>query len=249
MDDPAAIAEGAYDYAACLIRLDSYDQAANALRESESESLRAKQQVIDVRLLQARVARLRNQKDEALSIADRVLADAAASNTDKLQAWLLKGHVAVEFSIDSEAPPTADSSQIGIAREALARSKSLIGQGVSVALAASIAQLEGELAAATGDFPGAGAAFDRAAGFSRRAHLYGDMRHALAQAALSYAWAKSFSLAGDRQFRAARSAIADADAAGGKMLDRAAAYAKQANDPALTEKIELLRNESHPKTP
>src|SRR5258706_15728167 len=175
MDDPAQIADTAYNYAAALSQAGRYPEAREALQESQVEAGRAKSPTVDIVTLEARVARLQGDLDAAAALADSVLGDKAATPEQRLQAYLVKGQVAAARK-DSAA-----------AAEALRQARGNIGTGTSPAFAPGIEELAGEVALLEQKPAAAAERFDRQADFLRRARLYGDMYRALGRAGAAYA--------------------------------------------------------------
>jgi hypothetical protein len=109
--------------------------------------------------------------------------------------------------------------------------------GTTPSLAAGIAELEGAIALLENNPAGAGERFDRQAAFLQQAHLYSDMGRALGRAGDAYAAANQPAAAGDRYYRAGRSALALGDVvAARRWLDAAGK-----SDPALAQRIAPLR--------
>ena len=83
MDDPAEIANAAFNYAATLVQTADYDGARLALAEAKVEAVRAAAPTSDIVSLEAHVARLQGKLDDAARLSDAVLADKAASAEDR----------------------------------------------------------------------------------------------------------------------------------------------------------------------
>jgi hypothetical protein len=231
MDDPNAIADIAYNYAAALTQGGRYADARQALLESKTEAARAKSPSLDILTLEARVARLQADLDAASSLADAVLTEKSATPEQRLQAYLVKGQIA------------AAHKEAAAAAESLRQARSNIGAGTSPAFAAGIEELAGEVALLEQKPAAAAERFDRQAEFLRRARLYGDMYRALGRAGAAYADAGNTQLAADRYYRAARSALAQNEGAGAQLLDAA----DRVGDAGMHERIARLRK-SFPTT-
>ena len=230
MDDPAEIANAAFNYAATLVQTADYDGARLALAEAKVEAVRAAAPTSDIVSLEAHVARLQGKLDDAARLSDAVLADKAASAEDRLQATLVKGQIACAKS-DATA-----------ARAIAAQARTLIAGGTSPSFAAGIAELDGCIALLDHNPALAAERFDRQATFLREGRLYGDMVRALGRAGQAYADANQPAPAADRCFRAARSAIAQNDLTTARpLLEAATNYAAKAVDSGLIERINQLQ--------
>lgn len=239
MNDPAALADAAYNLAAVDLALKHYDQARALLREALVEAARAGASTADLLLLDAKTARAQGNDEEAMALADRVLSDPAAKPTDshRVQAHLLKGRVAV------------DRKDAGAGSQELAQAQAGLGKTPSPALAGSVAELSGRVKMLQTQPAQAGGEFDKAAESYRQAALYRDMGGALASAADAYRAAGQAREAGWRYYRAARSAFAQNDPATARpWLDGGLAMAQQANDADLSALLRALAANAPPAT-
>src|SRR5690348_3626942 len=97
MDDSAAIADAAYNLAACLIEMGKYQQARDKLDEALAEAQRAGARVIDVLLVQATVARLQKKPSEVFAAAGQVLNhQPPPTAAERSQAYLAEAEAAFD---------------------------------------------------------------------------------------------------------------------------------------------------------
>jgi tetratricopeptide (TPR) repeat protein len=193
MDDATEIGNAAYNLALCQILLGQLEQASASLAEARAAFQRSGANPADVLLLEATVAERQGKLEQALSLADQVLA-ASPDENDLVQATLLKGTIAC----DQDDPARA--------RTALAEAdKHHVTEG---ALRAARERLAGNIFLLEGDPAEAAAAFDRAAALFKKAKHYRDMALTLRRAGEAYREAGDTRRAEDRLLRARRSLAA-----------------------------------------
>lgn len=253
MDDAAQIGSSAYNLAAVMIQARKYAPASVLLGEAERETLRAKTNVADVLLLEAKLARLQGDAGYAKLYTDAVLngawppphpptsetmharqlpATPVPLNTQlgqRVLAHLIRGEVAIAEDNVQEAQSELTAAQ----RE--------LPPSARPALRASVAGLTARVARESGRAPQvAASAFDRQVDLLREAHLYSEMASALADAGRAYASINSL-IAADRFYRAGRSYFGQ-----GNLEDAQKALAKAASSGAVANwdmmhSIELLQ--------
>jgi len=198
MDDATEIGNATYNLALCHILLGQLDQANALLAEAKAAFTRSGSNPADVLLLEATVAQRQGKLEQALSLADQVLA-ASSDENDLFQAALLKGMIACDQGDPTRARTAlAEASQHHIANAALLAARER--------LAGTIFLLEVNPAEAA-------AAFDRAAGLFQKAKRYRDMALTLRRAGAAYRDAGDTQRAEDRLFRAQRSLAAQGEKA------------------------------------
>jgi len=196
MDDATEIGNAAYNLALCQILLEQLDQASAALVEAKAAFQRSGSNPADVLLLEATVAQRQGKLEQALSLADQVLA-ASPNENDLVQAALLKGTIACQQNDPARARTAlAEADEHRIANAALLAAKER--------LTGNIFLLEGNPAEAA-------AAFDRAAALFQKAKHYRDMALTLRRAGEAYREAGDTQRAEDRLFRAQRSLAAQGE--------------------------------------
>lgn len=96
MDDASAIADAAYNLAACRVALGEYESARALLQEAKAEMSRSDREPGDVLMVEARVLRLLGETEEALSLTERLLGSLQTNATEDLhlQVRLLRGMIA-----------------------------------------------------------------------------------------------------------------------------------------------------------
>lgn len=198
MDSAAAIGDAAYNLAACHIRLSQFEKARFLLVEAKTEVLSVQGDISDILLVEAKVARLQGQPEEALALTEQVLSDAEAisTNNHRVQAHLLRGQMAC----DQEDAALA-------ARELQMAAKFATGASDS-GLRAGLSRLAGRIHLIRKEPVMAAREFDREVFLLQQAEQYAQMAGALQSAAESYRQAGNYRLAADRYFRAARSSFA-----------------------------------------
>jgi tetratricopeptide (TPR) repeat protein len=198
MDDATEIGNAAYNLALCQIITGQLDQASASLAEAKVAFQRSGTNPADVLLLEATIAQRQGRLEQALSLADQVLA-ASPDENHRFQAALLKGTVACRQDDPARARAAlveADKHHIANAPLLAARER-LVGD---------ILLLELKPAEAA-------AAFDRAVVLFRKARHYRDMALTLQRAGEAYQKAGDTRRAGDRLSRAKRSLAAEGEKA------------------------------------
>jgi tetratricopeptide (TPR) repeat protein len=193
MDDATEIGNAAYNLALCQILLGQLEQARASLAEAKAAFQRSGTNPADVLLLEATVAQRQGKLEQALALADQVLA-ASADENDLFQATLLRGTIACDQDNPARARTAlaeADKHHVTDAVLRAARER----------LAGNIFLLEGNPAAAA-------AAFDQAAALFRTAQHYRDMALTLRRAGEAYQEEGDTRRAEDRLLRARRSLAA-----------------------------------------
>lgn len=220
MDDAVEIGNNAYNLAACMVRLESCDEARVLLVEAKREFERAGRETSPVVLLEAKAARLMGQLDDAVALADRLLqSPKAAGAAYRLQAELLKVEVACD-----RADPLA-------ARLALSKAAKTAEDANDAVLGADLAGVEARVFLLENAAAKAAAAFDRQAEANRKTGRYREMALALGNAGRAYLDAGILIPAGERFYRAARSLYAQGDdLAALKMIEQGLTAAEQSGD-------------------
>lgn len=231
MDDSPAIADAAYNLAACLTEMGEYQQARDKLDEALAEAQRAGGRVIDVLLVKATVARLQNKPSDVFAAAEQVLSHRPPpTGAERSQAYLIEAEAACDAG-DSRAAASY-LAQVNVASLS------------SPPLEARLAEARGRIGFLNKDWRGAATEFDRAAELWRGARRYSSMSRDLARAADAYAAAGLSGLAADRYYRAARSAFGSGDAiASVKLIAAARAAAKTAGAADLEAPADALSAE------
>ncbi len=221
VDDSLEIGNNAYNLAACLIAIDRYGDAREYLSEARREFERAHRDPAPVILLDAKAARLQGKADEALALADQVLATTKGETSDsyKVQVALLKAEVACDRS-DAAAAKTA----MAVADKTMASVSDPALSAVAANVAARINLVEND--------PGKAAMqYDRETEFYRQARKYHDMALAMGRAGRAYLDAGILTPAEDRLYRAARTLFGQGDELGAlKLIEPALNAADKAGD-------------------
>jgi len=231
MDDSPAIADAAYNLAACLTEMGNYQQARDTLDEALAEARRSGGRVIDVLLVKATLARLQKKPSEVFAVAAQVLSHhPPPTAAERSQAYL----------VEAEAACDADDSHAAARYLAQVNVAALS----SAPLQARLAEARGRIAVLNKDWKGAATEFDRAAELWRGARRYSSMSHDLGHAADAYAAGGLIGFAADRYYRAARSAFGLGDAvASVKLIASARAAAKAAGVVDLVARADALAAE------
>jgi tetratricopeptide (TPR) repeat protein len=198
MDDAAQIGNAAYNLALCQILLGQLDQAQATLADAGAAFQRSGSNPADVLLLEATVAQRQGKLEQALSLADQVLA-ASPDENDLFQATLLKGTIA------------CDQDDLARARTALTEADK--HHVTDAALLAARERLTGNIFLLEGNPAEAAAALDRAAALFRTAKHYRDMALTLRRAGDAYQEAGDTRRAEDRLLRAKCSLAAQGEKA------------------------------------
>ena len=200
MDDPSAIAEAAYNLAACLTEMGRFERARVQLTEAKAEARRAGGRVIDILLVEAMVARLQGQPGDARALADQVFRQRPSpTDIELLQVHILRGEIACDLG-DSAA---AAGELKGVNDATVS----------SLPLRARLAAVLGRIHLLNRNWSGAAKEFDREADLMRRARRYRSMSSGLTGAGGAYEAAGDYREAADRRYRAARSLFGLGDTA------------------------------------
>ena len=231
MDDSPAIADAAYNLAACLIEMGEYQQARDKLDEASAEAQRAGGRVIDVLLLKATVARLEKKPSDVFTAAEQVLSHRPPpTGAERSQAYLIEAEAACDAGDSHTA--ARYMAQVNVAVLS------------SPTLQARLAEARGRIASLNKDWRGAATEFDRAAELWRGARRYSSMSRDLGHAANAYAAAGLSALAADRYYRAARSAFGLGDTvASMNLIVTARAAARTAGAADLEARADALAAE------
>lgn len=234
MDSAAAIGDAAYNLAACRIQLGQLEKARTLLAEAKAEIISIQGNIADIQLVEAKVARLQGNPDEALSLAEQVLSHPGSNPTDgqRLQVYLLRGHIACDRGDASRAQQELQMAE----RFAAGKSDLTLPAGLS-GLAGRIHLIKKQPVLAAKQF-------DREAFLLRQAEQYAPMARALQSSAEAYLSAGNYSQAADRFFRAARSVFAQGQiAAALNLAQRALSAADTAGDQTAMARVRALLDE------
>ena len=236
LNEKAGAADSAYNLAACLVAAGRFDEARTALREARAEFNPSDPGLADALLLEGLIARRQDRRDEALALADQVLAmkaPASGAAAKQLQARLLR--------VETQC----DAGNAAAARTDLTSAQRAARDGtLPASLLAEVAAADGRVLRLEGKPAAAAERYDTAAEQFRRGTRPRDVAAALALAGRCFEEAGSPAAAADRYCRAARSLFAQNDfAASVKTLDSAFAMAEKANDPELKARATDLLNE------
>ncbi|MFH1970529.1 MAG: hypothetical protein ABIJ53_09460 [Verrucomicrobiota bacterium] len=233
MDSPSEIARNAYNLAACLAALHSYDVAQACLDEARLEFQRAGIPCRELPLLEAKIARAQGRSQEALSLA-RAEQNKPDDPNDAIRVqWhlLLAG-----LLCDQDQAANADAELAAI------DAKQLKASGTDVR--AETALTRARIQMLKRNPQAAALQYDIAARHWQEAGRYGDMASALDQAGHAYEDAGNSSLATDRYYRSARSLFESGQLAQARDLtDRALPLAAASLKPELQRQVERLKAE------
>ena len=236
LNEKTGAADSAYNLAACLVALNRFEEARAALRETRSELAPGDPGLADVLLLEGAIARGQGRRDDALALADQVLAlkmPEPGGAARKLQAHLLRAETGCD---GGEA--AWEYSDLAAAMRAASDERTPPG------LRAAAFAADGRILRMQRDWTAAAARYDAAAEQYRRAARPRDVAEMLALAGRCFEEAGAPAAAADRYYRAARSFYAQNDfAMAVKTLDSAFAMAEKANDPELKSRSEDLLRE------
>ncbi len=234
LDEATEIGNAAYNLGVCLTMVGQYDRAWELLHEAASEFRRAKQNLADVWLLEAKVAYKQGRRAEALSLAERVLTDPAStpSRSHRVQVAVLQGNVAV------------DDRHTGRAASALARAEQEMHALSDYALQAETARLAGSIDLLEEKTEAAAAAFDREARLWQQVGRYPEMARALGRAGEAYRAAGHKGPGAERFFRAARSSWARGEREVAlQYIQQAASLAQEVENSSLHQRVLTLKEE------
>lgn len=233
MDSPSEIARNAYNLAACLAALRSYDAAQACLDEARVEFQRAGIVCRELPLLDAKIVRAQGRSQEAISLARAELKmPGSLDDATRLQ-WRL---LLAESLCDQGQVAAADTELAAIVPRQLEASGAEI-QAETALTRARIQMLKRNP-------PAAALQYDIAAGCWRAAGCYNDMANALDQAGRAYEGAGDSPAAADRYYRAARNFIESGQLArANDLATRALPLAVAANRTDLQRQVERLKKE------
>lgn len=234
MDSAPQIGDAAYNLAACRVRLNQLDKARNLLGEAKTEISSIHGSIADIQLVEAKVARLQGNPQEALMLADQVLSSPGLYPNDnlRLQVHLLRGQIA------------CDKRDAELAIQELQMAKKFAPDASEPALQAAISALAGRIHLIKNEQILAAREFDSQTTLLRQAKRFTEMAHALQNAAEAYLSVGNYSLAADRYFRASRATFAQGHyAAALKLCNLALSAAVRADDRSATDRIQGLLNE------
>lgn len=236
MDTASAIADAAYNLAACRIARGEYESARALLQEAGAEMSRIHGQPGgDVLLVEARVVWLLGDPGEALSLTEKLLGSPMAQVPEgiRLQARLLRGKIACGK---------------GDAEHAIAElhfaEKTTGGENENPAVNAVRSELAGCISLLQGNTAQAARQFDQEADYLREAGQYRNMAGALHRAGDAYNRTPHKGEAADRWLRAARTIFPLGDLPQARDLaTKALGAAEEAKDRNLQERTRSLLEE------
>lgn len=211
-DDPAGIADGAYNTAVCLMTLGAYDGAGALLVEAQEAVERRGETPGAVLLVRATLARLTEEREQAERLLDDLWTSLGDSDAPGLRAQvhLLGAHVA------------CDRSDGAAARRALDRAAEHLPWVEDPLVRAEAADVEGRVLLLEDRPAEAATSFDREAELLEKALQFRRMAAALGRAGRAYRSAGDTATAADRLYRGARSLQAQGDSLGALRLIEAA---------------------------
>lgn len=234
INDAALAADAAYNLAVTEIALQHYDTADELLRQSEYDASRASSDIIEIRLLRAKVAYLRERLPEAIKLADDIIASEAPEHL-RVQAKVLRGQIFCE------------TEDLPAARSALQSIESLVAptkSDLTPSVRADVEKLRGTIARLEGNMEAAAHFFDAESELLRSAHRYRDMGNAFARAGEAYVAAGRAVSAADRFYLAARSLAGQGDRTSARTFaESSAAAAASAGDDDARARAQLLLQE------
>lgn len=240
LDDATSIGNAAYNAAACRIALGEHEPARELLREAETELARAKANLADVFLLQAKLAHWQARRDDALRFATQLLSDPGStpSPVHRAEAALLKGQLA------------CDDRDVARARSALDEAMQQTKAAKDNALRAGCEKLSGAIFLLEKQPAAAAEAFDREAALCQQARQPRSMVLALCRAGDAWRDAGQTATAAERFFRAARSSFAQGyQSEAVKSVELSLSLATQAQDDGLTQRARQLQAEIRKSSP
>ncbi|MCX6991901.1 MAG: hypothetical protein NT011_02035 [Kiritimatiellaeota bacterium] len=230
MDSPAEIARNAYNLAACLAALHSYDAAQACLDEARLEFKRAGIPCRELPLLEAKIARAQGRSQEAVSLARAEL----NKNHDQNDAIHIQWQLLLAELLCDQDQAAADAELAAI------DPKQLKASGAETK--AETALTRARIQMLKRHPQEAALQYDIAAGCWQEAGHYSDMASALDQAGHAYEDAGNSALAADRYYRAARSLFESSQFARARdLVDRALPLAVASNQPELQKQLERLK--------
>jgi tetratricopeptide (TPR) repeat protein len=234
MDSAPQIGDAAYNLAACRIGLNELEKARYLLNEAKTEISSIHGNIADIQLVEAKVARLQGNREEALMLADQVLSspDSHPADNLRLQVYLLRGQIA------------CDKDDAAMALQELQMAKKVAPDVPDPALHAGISALAGRIHLIKNEQIRAAEEFDSETNLLRQAKRYTEMAHALQNAAEAYLSVGNYHPAADRYFRAARITFARGDySAAIKLCNLALSAAVRADDQSAVTRTQSLLDE------
>jgi len=232
-DSPREIARNAYNLAACLAALCSYDAAQACLDEARLEFQRAGIPCRELPLLEAKIARAQGHLQEALSLAS-VEQKKTDGQSDAISIqWRI---LLAELLCDQDQVANADAELDAIDPRQLKTCGNDI-RAETALIRARVQMLKRNPQAAA-------LQYDIAAGSWQAAGRYSALAIALDQAGHAYENAGNSSLAADRYYRAARSLFEDGQPARARdLVTRALPLAAASLQPELQRQLERVKAE------
>jgi len=233
MDAPAEIARNAYNLAACLAALRSYDAAQACLDEARREFKRAGIPCRELPLLEAKIARAQGRSQEAASLARAELKNTKEPNDAIRTQWHL---LLAELLCDQDQAANAEAELAAIGPKQL-KASGTDARAETALTRARIQMLKRNPQEAA-------LQYDIAAEYWQAAGRYGDMVNALDQAGHAYEDAGNSPSAADRYYRAARSLCESGQLARAHdVATQALPLAVASHQPELQKQVERLKVE------
>jgi tetratricopeptide (TPR) repeat protein len=234
MDSASAIADAAYNLAACRLAQGEHESARALLKEAKAEMSRSHDEPDDVLLVEAQVMWLLGEPEQAISLTEKLLGSAQTKSKEGLQAQarLLRGKIACAKGDKERAIAELQSAEkIG-------------GEESSPAVNAGRSELAGCISLLQGNTARAAQQFDREANSLREAGQYRKMADALNRAGDAYHRESLEGEAADRWFRAARTIFTLGDSPQARDLaTKALGAAEEVKDKNLMERTRSLLEE------
>lgn len=231
MDSPSEIAHNAYNLAACLAALASYDKAQVCLDEARLAFQRAGIPCRELPLLEAKIARAQGRSQEAVSLARAEQKKTDDPNDAIRVQWQI---LLAELLCDQGQAANADAELVKISPKQL--------QACGTDVRAETALTQARIQMLKRNPPAAAIQYDIAAKYWQETGRYSDMAGALDQAGHAYENAGNNPLAVDRYYRAARSLSESGQLARARNLaDRALPLAVASNQPDMQKQVERLK--------
>jgi len=233
MDAPPEIARNAYNLAACLAALHSYDAALACLDEARLAFQRTAIPCRELPLLEAKIVRAQGHSREAINLARAAQKQPRDPNDAIRIQWQI---LLAELLCDQDQAGDADAALAAIDPKQLEAS----GDDTKAETALTRARVR----MLKHKPQEAALQYDIAAGCWQKAGRYGDMAGALAQAGHAYKDAGTLPAAADRYYRAARSLCESGKLARARELaGRALPLAIASRQPDLQRQLERLKAE------
>jgi tetratricopeptide (TPR) repeat protein len=234
LDDSIQIGQNAYNLAACLVAIGDYPRARLLLKEAAMEFSRAERPNAQVIFLQAKVARLQDQNQEA-----GVLARAALESVGKTHAPDFRAQVHLLM-----ADLACDNNDSWLAETQLHEVQRILKKVSDSNVIAQYSGVSGRLLLLKSQPLQAALHFDIMANVLSKAGNHREMVDAVVAAAQAYAMAGEPETAADRYFRAARSLYAsDRLPRARRTVDKAFSLDDRVSDVDLKEQVDALAGE------